>query len=63
MPTDRELIRLEAEARHARDRYRLYKARAHGRMHSSPARLRELESSSRRADTRLRRARTVPEEN
>lgn len=58
-----ELVRLEAEARFARERFRLYKARTVGRRPSNAARLRELENISRRADTRLRRAKTVPNHN
>jgi hypothetical protein len=47
---------LEAEARYARDRYRLYRARVSGRRPTSPGRLRELEREHRRAESRLRRA-------
>jgi hypothetical protein len=47
---------LEAEARHARDRYRLYRASVSGRRATSPGRLRELEREHRRAESRLRRA-------
>jgi hypothetical protein len=49
---------LEAEARYARDRYRLYRANVSGRRPTSPGRLRELERAHRRADSRLRRARS-----
>ncbi|MGH2952598.1 MAG: hypothetical protein ACRDK9_01075 [Solirubrobacterales bacterium] len=59
--SDEELRRLEAEARYARERFQLYKARAYGPKPTDPARLRELEGSSKRAATRLRRAATVPE--
>lgn len=61
--SDQELRRLEAEARYARERLQLYRARAYGRSTTSPARLRELERSSKRAATRLRRAVTVPGSN
>jgi hypothetical protein len=63
MSDDRETGRLEAEARYARERFQLYKAKAYGSRTTSPARLRELESQCIRAETRLRRARTVPEAN
>ncbi len=63
MSTDRELIRLEAEARHARERYRLYRARSYGSSPTTATRLRQLDSERVRAETRLRRARTVPESN
>jgi hypothetical protein len=61
--SDQKLRRLEAEARYARERFHLYKARAYGSRPTDPVRLRELESCSQRAATRLRRASTVPEHN
>ena len=61
--SDQELRRLEAEAQYARERFQLYKAWTYGRRSTDPARLRELERSSKRAATRLRRAVTVPESN
>lgn len=63
MPADDELLRLEAEARYARERFALYKARVGGRRPTSSSRLRELERSHRRADLRLHRAKTVPSDN
>jgi len=63
MGDDRHLIRLEAEARHASQRYRLYKARTMGPGPTDPARLRRLERERERAETRLRRARTDPNAN
>jgi hypothetical protein len=51
------LVELEAEARHARDRYRLYRAKAYGPRATSAGRLRELERTSKLADSRLERAR------
>jgi hypothetical protein len=51
-----ELERLHAEARHARERYRLYKAKAYGPRPTSVARLRELERACESAESRLRRA-------
>jgi hypothetical protein len=51
------LVMLEAEARYARDRYRLYKARVSGPRPTTPGRLRELEGAHLRAESRLRRTR------
>jgi hypothetical protein len=48
---------LEAEARYARERYQLYRAKAYGPRPTSTARLRELERISAGAEARLRRAR------
>jgi hypothetical protein len=50
------LVELEAEARHARERYRLYRAKAYGPRLTSGGRLRELERKSRLAESRLDRA-------
>jgi len=63
MSRDAELTLLEATARHARERYQLYKAKTYGPRATSPTRLRELDSERARAETRLRRARTVPGDN
>jgi hypothetical protein len=52
----RLLANLEAEARYARERYQLYKARAYGPRVTSPGRLRELERTARLAQGRLDRA-------
>jgi hypothetical protein len=60
---DQDLSRLEAEARYARERYQLYRARAFGSRPTDPGRMRDLERACQRAATRLRRARTVPEHN
>lgn len=49
------LRELEAEARYARERYRLYKARAYGSRITSRGRLRELERKARLAEARLER--------
>jgi hypothetical protein len=51
------LLMLEAEARYARDRYELYRARAYGPRLTSARRLRELERKSKFAEGRLDRAR------
>ena len=51
------LVMLEAEARYARERYQLYKAKGYGPRATSPNRLRELERAWRFAESRLRSAR------
>lgn len=48
---------LEAEARHARERYQLYRAKTYGPRPTSMTRLRELQRIHEAADARLRRAR------
>jgi hypothetical protein len=50
------LVELEANARHARERYRLYRAKAYGPKPTSPGRLRRLKRESELAERRLRRA-------
>ena len=55
MPTARLDI-LRAEARYARERFQLYKARAYGPRLTSPARLRELQRVSEGAEARLHAA-------
>jgi hypothetical protein len=45
---------LRLQALHARQRYDLYKARAYSQRPTSPARLRELERASARAEEALR---------
>ena len=50
------LRELEAEARYARERYQLYKARSYSSRLTSPTRLRELERMSKLAKGRLDRA-------
>jgi hypothetical protein len=52
------LAELAAEAKHARNRYRLYRAKLHGPRPTSPGRLRELERASNMAEAMLRRARS-----
>jgi hypothetical protein len=47
---------LRAEAKHARERYDLYKAKAYGPRPTSAGRLRELERESARAEARLHAA-------
>jgi hypothetical protein len=48
---------LEAEARYARERLDLYRAKMYGPRPTSPARMRELERAAEGAEERLRRAR------
>jgi hypothetical protein len=50
---------LEAEARYARERYRLYQARAYGSRPTSPSRMRELERVADGAEARVRAARAA----
>ncbi len=50
---------LRARARHARQRYDLYKAKAYGPRPTSPPRLRELERECESAEARLRAAETA----
>jgi len=52
----REIDELRAEARHARDRYALYRAKAYGQRVTSPTRLRALERAADDSEARLRRA-------
>jgi hypothetical protein len=47
---------LEANARHATERYRLYRARVHGPHPTSTGRLRELEREADSAEKTLTRA-------
>jgi hypothetical protein len=47
---------LRVQARHARQRFDLYKAKAYGPRPTSPARLRELERVCEQAEARLRAA-------
>ena len=56
--THRSLNELTAEARHARDRFRLYRAKTYGPRLTSPERLRKLERASNMAQSMLRRARS-----
>ena len=57
MSDDRRLEELEADARHASERYRLYRAKVNGPRPTSTGRLRELERESERAQRTLARAR------
>ena len=47
---------LRAEARYARERYDLYKARAYGQRPTSESRMRELQRACEQAEARLRAA-------
>ncbi len=53
MPDD-HLDDLRAAAKHARERYQLYKAKAYGQRPTSPERLRELQRAYEQAAARLR---------
>jgi hypothetical protein len=53
---DRQLESLRVQARYWRERRDLYRAKAYGPRPTSPVRLRELESTAREADARLKRA-------
>jgi len=55
------LVELEAEARCARERYQLYRAKAYGPRLTSAGRLRELERQSKFAEKRLDRAKAEPD--
>jgi hypothetical protein len=55
-PMSPELLRLQAEARYARERYQLYKARVYGARVAEPKRLAELERTCLRAEGTFRRA-------
>jgi hypothetical protein len=55
------LRELEAEARYARERYQLYKARSYSSRLTSPARLRELERRSKLAQRLVDRAKADQE--
>ena len=50
------LTELEAEARHASERYQLYRAKGYGPRLTSVGRLRQLERESKFAELRLQRA-------
>lgn len=52
---DIRLTELEAEARYANERYRLYRAAAYGGKHTSHSRMRELGRRSDAASSRLAR--------
>ena len=53
MSTD-HLDELRANAKYARERYQLYKAKAYGQRPTSPERLRELQRAHEQAEARLR---------
>jgi hypothetical protein len=55
MNDEQRLAELEVKARHASDRYRLYRASAHGPRPTHPARLRELRRESELAERLLAR--------
>ena len=53
---DRRLESLRVQARYWGERRDLYRAKTYGPRPTSPARLRELESTAREAEARLKRA-------
>jgi hypothetical protein len=59
MTDDRRFEELEADARHASERYRLYRAKVHGPRPTSTGRLQELQREAERAEATLARAREV----
>jgi hypothetical protein len=59
MTDDRRFEELEADARHASERYRLYRAKVHGPRPTSTGRLQELRREAERAEATLARAREV----
>ena len=62
MPANATIEQLVAEARYARERYELYKARAYGGRPVNPSRLRELQRVHEGAQARLRRARVAEDD-
>ena len=54
---DLRVAELEAEARFARERHQIYRAKSYGPRPTSPSRLRELEKKANVAAARLDRAR------
>ena len=57
------LDELSGQARYARQRYDLYKARAYGPRLTTPARMRELEREASLAEARLRFAKAQARQN
>jgi hypothetical protein len=54
-----DIERLQAEARHASERLRLYRAKAYGGRPTTPGRWRELERTAADSQERLERARAA----
>jgi hypothetical protein len=63
MTDDRRFEELEADARHANERYRLYRAKVYGPRPTSTGRLQELQREAERAEGTLARAREVASRN
>ena len=59
MNDPRRIEALKADAQHANDRYRLYRARVSGPSPTSPGRLHELELQAKLAQMTLDRARAT----
>jgi hypothetical protein len=57
--SDRRFGEIEADARRASERYRLYRARTYGPRLTSPGRLRELKREAELAEKRLANARAA----
>jgi hypothetical protein len=57
MATPADIETLEAEARYARERYQLYRAKTYGPRPTSIGRLQELQRIAEGAEARLERAR------
>jgi hypothetical protein len=53
----RRLAQLEAEAKYARERFDLYRAKVYGPRSSNPTQLRKLQEACKYAEARLSRAR------
>jgi hypothetical protein len=53
------LEQLEAEAKYARERFDLYRAKTYGPRPSNPTQLRKLQEASKYAEARLERARAA----
>jgi hypothetical protein len=57
---EHDIERLQAEARYASERLRLYRAKAYGGRPTTPGRWRELERAAADTQARLDRARAAP---
>lgn len=58
---EHDIERLEAEARYASERLRLYRAKAYGGRPTTPGRWRELERAAADTQARLDRAKATPD--
>jgi hypothetical protein len=55
----RRLAQLEAEAKYARQRFDLYRAKVYGPRSSNPTQLRKLQEACKYAEARLERAKSA----